>query len=184
MKNTRVARRYAAALMSFAGSDKNVDALAKDLELIGNTLAASRELQLLVASPVVRPEKKGEIFTALFGKKIGKPAKAFLDLLVEKQREQHLGAIIEQFNAMRDETMGVVNVHVTSAADLSSAQEKSLQKELGRITGKDVRLSTAVNASIRAGLLVRVGDTVFDASLRRQLEILRERFLTGGTVTQ
>jgi F-type H+-transporting ATPase subunit delta len=184
MKNSRVARRYAAALMDFAGGEKDLDGLAKDLGLIGGTLEASRELRLLVASPVVRPEKKGEVFAALFGKKIGKPAKAFLDLLVEKQREQHLAAIIEQFNSLRDEKMGVVNVHVTSAADLSSAQEKSLQKELGRITGKEVRLTTAVDASIRGGLLVRVGDTVLDASLRRQLEILRDRFLTGGTVTQ
>lgn len=184
MKNTRVARRYAAALMSSAAGDTSVDALSRDLDLIGGTLAASRELRLLVASPVVRPEKKGEIFAALFGKKISKETQAFLDLLIKKQREEHLSAIITEFNALCDLRRGIVNVHVTSASDLSSAQEKSLRKELGRITGKDVRLSTAVDATIRGGLVVRVGDTVLDASLRRQLEILRERFLTGGTVTQ
>jgi F-type H+-transporting ATPase subunit delta len=184
MKNTRVARRYAHALISSSTSDTSVDTLSRDLDLIGGTLAASRELRLLVASPVVKPEKKGAIFAALFGKSIGKETQAFLDLLIEKQREEHLPAIITEFNALCDLRRGIVNVHVVSAADLPSAQKQSLQKELGRITGKHVRLSTAVDAALRGGLVVRVGDTVLDASIRRQLEILRERFLAGGTVTQ
>jgi F-type H+-transporting ATPase subunit delta len=184
MKNTRVARRYATALMSSAASDTSVDVLARDLDLIGGTLASSRELRLLVASPVVKAGKKGEIFAELFGKTISKETQAFLDLLIDKQREEHLPAIITEFRVLCDVRRGIVNAHVTSAADISPAQEKLLQKELGRITGKDVRLSTAVDATLRGGLVVRVGDTVLDASLRRQLEILRERFLAGGTVTQ
>jgi F-type H+-transporting ATPase subunit delta len=182
MKNTRVARRYAAALLGSAGTDKKVDAAAKDLALVGETLAASRELRLLIASPVVRPGKKAEVFRALFGSKIGKETQGFIELLLEKRREGNLPEIIEAFGTLWDERKGIVNVHVTSATDLSSAQEKSLQKELARATGKEIRLKTSVDTAIKAGLVVRVGDTVLDASLRRQLEILRARF--SGSVTQ
>jgi F-type H+-transporting ATPase subunit delta len=171
-------------LIGSAASEKSVDALWRDLDLIRGTLASSRELRLLVASPVVKPGKKGDIFSALFGKTIGRETQAFLDLLLEKQREEHLPAIITEFNALCDLRRGIVNVHVISAAEISPAQKNVLQNELGRITGKEIRLSTAVDATLRGGLVVRIGDTVLDASIRRQLEILRERFLAGGTVTQ
>jgi len=66
---------------------------------------------------------------------------------------------------------------------LTPAQEEELTRALGRATGKTVRLRLSVDPAIRGGLLVRVGDTVLDASIRRQLELLKARFLEGGPST-
>ena len=98
-------------------------------------------------------------------------------------RERHLGEIIEEFEALRDEKYGIVNVDVTSAIEFTPSQRKDLADELERYTRKKVRVRIAVDKAIKGGLVVRIGDTVLDASVRRQLEILRERFLSGGPLT-
>jgi F-type H+-transporting ATPase subunit delta len=180
MKNLRVARRYAAALMSAAGADSGVDRTAKDLETISAVMAASPDLRRMVGSPVVSPAKKAAVFQEIFGARLSGGTMAFLAMLIHKQREPHLTDIIEQFGALRDEKFGIVTVHVTAAAPLTAVEEKDLHARLERFTKKKVRVRVAVDAAIKGGLVVRIGDTVRDASIRRQLELLRERFLTAG----
>jgi F-type H+-transporting ATPase subunit delta len=116
----------------------------------------------------------------LFGKRVDRLTMAFLDLLVSKQREALIPEIVEQFLALRDEMMGIVNADVTSAVELTKPQQKAVARTLEQQTGKQVRTSFAVSSGIRGGLVVRIGDTVFDGSLAHQLKILRERFAQGG----
>jgi F-type H+-transporting ATPase subunit delta len=180
MKNMRVARRYAGALMEAAEDAKTIDATATDLDLIAAALRSSRELTLLAQSPVVSPEKKAAVFRAIFSSRIAKGTMDFLDLVIAKQREQHLGEIVEQFGILRDEKMGIVSIDVTSAVEFTPSQHKDLGVELERYTKKMVRIRMTVDRAIGAGLVVRIGDTVLDASMRRQLELLKARFLEGG----
>ncbi len=180
MKNPRVARRYAHALIEVAGEQRSVDTVADDLTMIGRTLTGSRELRLLLASPVVPDRKKSEILKALFGSRIHAVTSGFIDLLVRRHREDVLQDMIDQYLALRDELRGIMTIDVTSVAPLEQKQEKALAGELGKRTGKTVRLRVTEDASIKGGLVVKIGDTVLDASVRRQLERLRERF--KGTV--
>jgi F-type H+-transporting ATPase subunit delta len=76
-----------------------------------------------------------------------------------------------------------MTVEVKAAVELSAAQREILQKGLEGLTGKKVRLHISIEPSIRGGLVVRVGDTVRDASIERQLEILRTRFIEGGRLS-
>ena len=103
MKNMRVARRYAGALMEAAEDAKSVDTTAADLDVVGAVLRESRELRLLTLSPVVSPAKKTAVFHAVFGPRIGKGTMDFIDLVVAKKREAHLAEIIDQFSLLRDE---------------------------------------------------------------------------------
>jgi len=183
MKNLRVARRYAQALLETAGSMQAVEEVARDLESVAAVLNTSRDLRLLAGSPVVRPARKEAIFRELFGKRVGKGTMEFLAFVIARQREAHLAEIAEQFALLRDAKAGVVGVDVASAVALTAPQEEELTRALGRATGKTVRLRLSVDPSIRGGLLVRVGDTVLDASIRRQLELLKARFIQGGPST-
>jgi F-type H+-transporting ATPase subunit delta len=184
MKNVRVARRYAMALMSAATELQTIDAVAADLDLVDHAIAASRELRLLVASPVVSVAKKKAIVRELFERRISTTTMQFLLLMITKRREPVIEDMIAEFRALRDERSGIVNVHVTSAVELSSPQQKNLTEQLERVTGKKVRLRLQRDESIKAGLLVRIGDTVMDSSVKRQLEILREQFVHGGVESQ
>lgn len=181
MKNVRVARRYATALMSAATELQTVDAVAADLDLLDHTMAASRELRLLVVSPVVSVAKKRAIFRDLFERRVSSTTMQFLLLMISKHRESVVEDMITEFRALSDERSGIVNVHVTSAVELGSPQQKNLTEQLERATGKKVRLRLLRDEGIKGGLLVRIGDTVMDSSVRRQLEILREQFVHGNT---
>lgn len=180
MRNQRVSRRYAQALMAIAAEQKSVDAVAADLASIGATLAASRDLQLLVASPVIQEGKKLSIFRELWEPRVGRVTMAFLSLLVTKRRETILPGVIEEYLALRDAAQGVLVAEVQTAVQMTGEQEAALVKRLETYTKKKIRMQKSTDPAIRGGMVVRIGDTVLDGSVRRQLERLRERFLEGG----
>jgi F-type H+-transporting ATPase subunit delta len=183
MKNFRVARRYARALMAVAEERNVLDRTAADLEIIGTLVRGSRELRLFLARPIVSEDKKRAVLKELFGPSLGLLTMEFINLLVDKKRESELLGIIEQFGEIRDEKLGIVNVDVISAVELSSPQEQELSRRLEQQTRKRVRVRFTLDKAVRGGLLVRIGDTVLDASLRHQLDLLRERFTQGGPLT-
>ncbi len=183
MNRTRVAHRYAQALMEISEEQNAVEQVTADLALIDATLKASRDLRLLLASPVVREGKKNAVFQELWGSRLHRSTMVFLLLLTKKQREPVLPDVIEEFAVLHDRKLGVVRAEVSTAVPISAAQETELGAGLSRSTGKTVRLRTSVDPSIRGGVVVRIGDRVVDASVRRNLERLRERFLEGGSPT-
>jgi F-type H+-transporting ATPase subunit delta len=180
MKNARAARRYAKALMDVVDERHVVASVAGDLELVEQTLRESRELRRLLDSPVVTPARKKAIFRELFASKIGTETLAFLDLLFTKNREALLPAIVQEYAALSDQRDGIMNADVTTAVELAQPQQERLRAELERYTGKKIRIRAAIDRSLKGGWRVQIGDTVLDASVRRQMELLRQRFLEGG----
>lgn len=183
MRNVRVARRYAMALMTAATEQKNIDGTAADLELIGKLLRDSREFRRLLSSPVVSPARKKAVFKEVFEKRVAVETLRFVYLLIAKGREAILPDLIGQFENLRDEKYGIVNVDVRSAVEITGPQEKGLQAQLEKYTKKKVRVRFSLDTSIKGGLVVKIGDTVLDASVRHQLELLRERFVSGGPLS-
>jgi len=169
--------------MPIAEEQRAVDTVAADLSVMGETLRASRELRLLLLSPVIKEGKKIAIFQELFAARVNRITFGFVLLLIRKRRESLLPDIIDQFHALRDEKQGIVTVNVTGSTELSAAQERDLGQRMEEYSGKKVRIQFALDNTIRGGLIVRLGDTVLDMSVRRQLERLRERFLQGGSST-
>lgn len=179
MKNTRVARRYAMALMAAAEQQKNIEGTARDMEFIGNVLRESREFRLFIAGPIVSPSKKRAVFDAVFGPRVGKETMTFVNLLTSKSREGILLDVAEQFKELHDEKLGIVGVEVRTSVELNYGQEKDLRAELERMIGKKVRFQFVIDTMIKGGLVIRIGDTVFDGSVVHQLERMRERFIAG-----
>jgi F-type H+-transporting ATPase subunit delta len=101
-------------------------------------------------------------------------------LLVEKRREDVFPAVVSSYRELRDAELGVTPVSVRSAYELSSEDGAALVRALTSLTGKEVRLHARVDASILGGLVIRIGDTVYDGSITNQLATLRERLLGGA----
>jgi len=177
MRNTRVARRYAAALMSVAEEQAVIERVAADAALILHAFRGSRDLRIFLASPVISARKKQSAISEIFGARIDKVTASFIAMMITKQRENLLGEVMEQYETLRDEKEGIVNVDVRSAVALSAPQVEKLQTELQRYTRMGVRVRHTLAPELRGGLQFRVGDTVVDASVKRQLELMRERFV-------
>lgn len=179
MSNVRIAHRYASALMELTNEQKKSDAVAEDLQTVLNAVRASRELRVMLASPVIAKEKKQAVLRDVFKKKIGELVQGYLEQIVVKGREALLAEILTQYFALRDEQLGIVRVTVATSVEFSAKQEKELVKHLEAMTKKKVEVVFGLDASMKGGFIARVGDTVLDGSVKRQLEILKLKLQQG-----
>jgi F-type H+-transporting ATPase subunit delta len=179
MSEYKAAYRYALALIGVAEEVKALDAVNKDLSYIEEMHRESSEFMSFLKSPVVNKEKKKSVFTELFRGKVNELTLKFILLLTTKDKEGILPEIIQQFYRLRDERLGILNVAVRTAVKFSDAQEKSLVNNLEQSTKKKIRLKYVIDKSIKGGFTVQHEDTVWDASVRHQLELLRLRFAEG-----
>lgn len=179
MADTTTARRYAQALLQEAERTGNVEQVDQDVDLIRTSLDDSRELVLVFESPVISREKKEAIVSALFKDRLQPVTLHFLELLIEKKREDLFPAVVRAYSALRDKQLGIVEARVRSAALLADAERERLETALEEKTGQNVRLQVDVDSSLIGGLVVRIGDTVYDSSVRHQLSMLREQLEHG-----
>jgi F-type H+-transporting ATPase subunit delta len=182
MTHFRVARRYARALIILADEQDKLEVIVGDLERTSALIRSSRELQLFLQNPTIGKEKKRVALREIFSTMVDDLTLKFILLLVAKSREKILVQIIEQYRLMVDEKMGIVRANVHSVIQLDKKQEKSLRKQLEGFTGKKVEVTYSLDKSLKGGFLARIGDTVIDASVRRQLELLEKKFLSDGSM--
>lgn len=184
MGNLNISTRYANALMRLA-SDKNLfEEISADVDLVYNTFRGSRELQVFLKSPVIKSENKVDVLAGLFKGKISPDTLAFLEFIVKKNREELIYLIVQQYIHLRDEKLGRTNAQVVSVLELNDEQKEKLKNRLEELTKKKVRLTFSTDSRLVGGFIVRIGDTVLDASLKRQLELLREQFLKENSSVQ
>lgn len=175
-----VARRYAQALLADASGD--LAAVDADLQVIADTVRESRDLRLMLENPVVPRDKKRRVVDALFAGKIGGKAQQFVGFLFDKEREGLLGEVTEAFTALRHAQQGIEVAQVRVPAVLGAADEARLKAALEAQTGKTLRLDMTVDPEMIGGIVVRIGDTVYDGSVRFRLNALRDRLLDGTLV--
>ncbi|GJQ21328.1 MAG: ATP synthase subunit delta [Bacteroidia bacterium] len=182
MRTYRVARRYAEALMTAAEEQKVLNEVAADLESLERLLKESREFGLFLRSPVITTEKKRAVLRELFQKRMSPLTANFLDLMAEKGREALLQDVLQQFFVLRDEQLGIVPVEIRTAVEMSEDQREKIRRKFEQITRKNVRLAFSLDKQVKGGFVARIGDTMFDASVRHQLEVLRKKFSQGNGV--
>ncbi len=173
-----IARRYAQALHEQAAEQNAVARVDDDVALLRETMEASPDLAQTLASPVVPRAAKERIVDALFGERLSAVTVNFLRFLIEKGREESLAGIADAYQALRDTQQGIVEARVKTALAMPESEQKALRKALEARTGKQVRLRVAVAPELIGGLVIRLGDTVYDGSVRNKLAELREKMDT------
>jgi F-type H+-transporting ATPase subunit delta len=179
MSEFRASYRYALAMIGVAEELKKLDEVNKDFEFLEKLINQSDELRLFLKSPVVNAEKKKRLLAEIFQGKVNDSTMKFMILLASKGREGLLPEIIRQFYRLRDEHLGILNVMAKTAVKFTEAQEKQLVSQLEHVTKKKIRISYLVDPSLKGGFTVRHEDTVWDASVSHQLELLRQQFAEG-----
>jgi F-type H+-transporting ATPase subunit delta len=179
MADSRILHRYATSLLETVLEKNNLDVVTSDIMLLVKTLDQNRKLQLMLESPVVRPELKLNILKEIFSEKISKESMDFVEFVISKKRESLLSSIGKRFLELRDDHLGIANVFVTTASEFSNEQKNVLQNRLEKILDKKVRLNFKTDLNLVGGFIAKVNDTLYDASIRHQLELLKKQFLTG-----
>jgi F-type H+-transporting ATPase subunit delta len=174
-----LSRRYAKALLEIGISQNTFDALGKELERAADTLRASPELRNALENPVFSLEKRKLIMDELSRRlALSKTVRNFIMLLLDKGRIARLPDISRVYRGLVDEHAGRVRATVVSARPLDPMLETRLKTALEKQSGKVVIFEKREDPSILGGLITQLGDTLYDGSVRTQLQELREELLS------
>ena len=173
MADQRVAARYAKSLLDLGKELGTLETVKQDMDLLGKTVAESRDLRLLLRNPIVKHDKKLAILTAIFGGKVSDMTLRFFTILTQKNRESALEMGTE-FQAQYNVMQGIQTAQVTSATPLTPALWAELEQLVIKQTGlTEVKLTEKVDPSLIGGFVLRVGDQQIDDSVRTSLRKLR-----------
>ncbi|SPE42281.1 ATP synthase subunit delta [Candidatus Sulfopaludibacter sp. SbA3] len=180
MTLSAVATRYANALADVVtAGGKSLAGVPQELRSFEAALNASQELQNALITPAVPASRKkavvGRVADVL---QLSKISRNFLFVLIDKRRTTSLSAILHSFELILDERLGFARADVASARELSEPQRTALTAELERLTGKRIRMHFTVDGALIGGVVARIGSTVYDGSVRGQLQTLERRLAT------
>ncbi|MEZ5104246.1 MAG: ATP synthase F1 subunit delta [Draconibacterium sp.] len=177
MDQSAISVRYAKAFFATAKEKKLLDVLKSDIQLVLETCDKSTDFILLLESPVVKSSKKSKLITSVFEGKVHELTMNFLMLIVENKREVYIPGICRNFLALCRKDQNIKSAVLITANEMS---EKTIEK-VGKLLEKElktkVELSTQVNEDIVGGLIIRLEDTQFDASVATQIRKIKQKLL-------
>lgn len=174
MLNGGVAKRYADALFSIAKEQDNVDGIEADLALILAALQEHPQLKRILQHPAISSDVKKKQVAELFGKALSDTTMNALRLLLDRRRENQLEGIYEEYKRLAYEHRGQLKAHVETAVPMSENDLKDLGEKLGAACGKKLDITASVNPDLIAGVRLKVGDRVIDASVKGQLALFKQ----------
>jgi F-type H+-transporting ATPase subunit delta len=168
-------RGYARALFAVADAEGELDRVEDELYRFGKTVEAQAKLREALTDPALPADRKKAVIDDILGKKAGRHTLAVLGFLVDQGRAKDLPKIIEALAEVAAEQRRKAVAEVRSAIPLDEERRTKLTKALSQATGRDVELKVLVDPSLVGGVVARVGDQVFDGSVRRKLETARQQ---------
>mgnify|MGYP001194718867 CR=1 FL=1 len=176
MKQSRAAIRYAKALLQLSIEQDSLDQSYIDMTLIKSICVESKDLSLLLKSPIVKTDKKLKILKEVFESKVGKLSMLFINTITNKKREVLLAGIASSFISLYKTHNNIESVKVTTAIPLTTELKSEVSSYIKKYGDKDVELTEEVDKSIIGGVIIRMGDKQIDASLSSEISELRQVF--------
>ncbi|MEO8209576.1 MAG: ATP synthase F1 subunit delta [bacterium] len=179
---TKAARRYTTALYGVAEDQGKLDEVVKDITDALNLINSNKDLELFFVSPIVSKAKKLEVVKEIFGGSMSELTMTFMNLLVSRRRESLTKGIFEDFINLRKEKEGIVDVFVKTSVALNDEEKSNMKKKIDAYTKLKSELNFEIDKNIIGGFVAKINDTILDASIKRQLERLKEKFKQGDFI--
>ena len=177
MTDSTIGRNYAETLLILAKKQGQQEEWGALIDALAVAMQEDRTLKTFLESPKLAASQKIEIVDRALGKKVPQVFLRFLEIVISKRRQMLIPAIATEYRALIDESEDRVHATVIVAREPAEAEKDALAKQLSRLLGKRVVPHITLNPAILGGLIVKVGDTVMDGSVRRRLATLRSRML-------
>ena len=179
MNAATIGRNYAEALLSLARKGGDVEHWG---ELINSIAVAMRENQILrtfLESPKLAATQKIEILEKALGRKVPPLFLRYIETVIRKRRQMLIPQIATEYQALIDESENRLHANVTVAREPAESEKDALARQLTKVFGKRVVPHISLNPGILGGVIVKVGDTVMDGSVRKRLSVLKQRMLAA-----
>lgn len=175
MISSDLAKRYARAFFDIAVEEGKIEDYGRELAAFASLIVQNKALQEFLANPIFELKSKKNVIEELLGRtQISGRTANFLRLLVDKQRINFLGEVENAYREFMDKSLKKVRVSVKTPYPLTSELEGALKQRVAEMTGKEVEMIVEDDASLIGGLIVRVGDTMYDGSIKTQLGNIRK----------
>ncbi len=175
MIGTRIARRYAKALLAIGKEDGQADTYKEELGGVVELLEKQKELAQAITNPLYAAEGRKKVLMVVVERlNLSKVMASFLLLLFDKGRVQYLPDVYAFYEKLTDELANVVRADVISASELPEENIEKIRAALSKKTGKDVKMDVRVDPALIGGIVTKIGDLVLDGSVRTQLMGLKE----------
>ena len=171
-----MARRYAAALADVVIAQGEAREVQDEITTWAQMMEANSSLLEVFRNPTIPYEQKHKVLSTVIARTRVRPTTAnFLQVLLQNHRLAELNEINKKFAQVLDERSGVVSAQVTTARTVPESTRETLREQLGSMTGKKVRLQFAVDEELIGGIVTRIGSTVYDGSVRTQLQQIKQK---------
>jgi F-type H+-transporting ATPase subunit delta len=145
------------------------------LRQIAALFEQSADLRRVWENPAVPAEQKRRLLDVIVQRDgIDRPVRNLIAVLIDHRRLNFLPRIVEQFERELDRRMGLADAQISSARELGDAEKRTLEAEIAKLTGKKVRAQYGLDPSLLGGAVVRIGSTIYDGSVKGQLERIKE----------
>lgn len=171
-----LAKRYAAALLKATDADGSTEETEGFLHALKAAWESQKDFRSMLAQPRIPRAVKKQMMHRIFQGKAKQSFIDFLDLLIDKNRQDILPDIADMYDRLADASQGIVRATVKSWRPLTDAQRSALQARLEQLSGKKVSFDEKVDPSLKGGLLVMFGDTVIDGTAAHRLKAIGEKF--------
>jgi len=173
--SSAVGKRYARALFEVASERGKIDQVEADLGAIVQAVEGNEDLKKIMQHPHIAADAKISLVDELFKSHVGEESFNFLNVLIENGREVQLSDIYSSFVQLANEARGFAEATVTSAKPLSSEEQAELAEKFGQTLNKKLRLTAIVDPAILGGIIIKIGDRLYDGSLKTKLETFAQR---------
>jgi F-type H+-transporting ATPase subunit delta len=176
MKDSKVAKRYAKSLIDLAQEHKIAAKVFEDMTLVADTCRKSKELSMVLQSPIININKKEAIVKQIFGNKTDKMTASFLDIIVRKRRENYLEQIAVEYISMYKSSLGISTAYIITAVPIDEKLRNEIMGLMKKQGDGKVELVEQVKADLIGGFILRYGNVQLDASVSRKLKTLSKEF--------
>ncbi len=170
MNNNLIGKRYAKAILEIAIANNEIEKFENELNLIKEVIKSEKLFQSFLSSKLVSSAEKKEFVEKVFTGTISKEILNMLELVIDKNREEHIVEIADSFQEQANEARNIVVLDCYTAKEISDEEIENLKKKFSELINKNIKISTHINENLLGGVTVKYKDNVVDGSVINKLD--------------